>query len=87
MDAFNRPRGERKKSLGVGFASDDGSKNRPSTHAEDVADKTGELDVGVFERLLDSLSLAGSFSNELLASPGQLPQLLNAVPEERSWTE
>ena len=48
----------------------------PTPDAPKVGDDRVELDVVVFQRLLQSLRMGGALANQLLASAKQGPQLL-----------
>ena len=52
--------------------------------AQDVADHRVQLDVGLFERLLDPLDMAGLLAAQLLAGTQQRTQLLDRPRPERS---
>jgi len=64
--------------FGITLAVDDGLENRPAAHPEDVADQTGQLDVGVFEDLLDAEDVAGHLLPQLLARPVEISNSLGA---------
>src|SRR5262249_45192085 len=51
--------------------------DRSATAAQDVADGLGQLDIGIFERLLDPLRVARDLPNQLLARPREIPEFLN----------
>src|SRR5579875_2420415 len=61
--------------LRVALSGDQRLEHRPSRLAEDVGLHGGELDEGVFEKLLQSLPVAGTVLYELGPQPGVVPKL------------
>lgn len=47
--------------------------------SEHVTENIAELDVGIFEDLLNTIALAGLFSNQLSAPPSQIPQATGLI--------
>jgi hypothetical protein len=58
------------------LAVDQGLDHAATGDADDVADDRIELDIGILQRLLDALSMAGAFAHELLAGAQQISHLL-----------
>lgn len=54
----------------------DAAQDGPAAHAQDVREDARELDVRVFQGLLDPLRVTRRFTDELSAGPGQIPHLL-----------
>lgn len=57
-----------RQTLGVGLPVNQSIKDGSPAHPEDVADHELELDIGVFEDLLDPMGVLGDFSGQLLPS-------------------
>ena len=55
-------------------AADDEVQKIPRTHAVDVGNRTGQLDVRAFQHLLQAVQLAGPVLDQALAIPYQFPQ-------------
>ena len=70
------PVGERRQSIGIGLAADQGLDHRPAGQADDIGDHRIELDVGIFQRLLQPLDMAGPLADQLLAGAQQPAHLL-----------
>ena len=64
---------------GVGLASDQGLEDAAAGEAKDVGEHRIELDVGIFQRLLQALRMATAFAHELLAGAQQIPHLLGRL--------
>jgi hypothetical protein len=60
------------------FTTDDRLEHGSTTLPEYVREHTGELDVGIFERLLDAERVLRDFPDQLLTGPGEIAQLLDA---------
>src|SRR5215469_12019894 len=56
--------------------ADDGLQHGATGHAHDIGDHRVKLDVGVFQRLLQSLDVTSSLTDQLLACPQQAAQNL-----------
>ncbi len=56
----------------VGLSGDERLEHRAAALAQNVADDGVELDVGVFERLLDALHVPHPLSHQLTARAGQV---------------
>jgi len=74
---FEASFGEIDQSFGVRLSSDQASQDGPATQADDIRHYPGDLDVGVFEGLLNPLSVLDDLSSQLLPSTGQVPHLLD----------
>jgi len=57
---------QRRHGLGGALAFDEGVEDAASAEAQDVGDHRIKLDVGLFQRLLDALNVAGAFAHDLL---------------------
>ena len=55
----------------VGLAVDQGLDHRPPAHPGDIGDRRVELDVGVLQRPLQALNMAGPLAHQLLAGAQQ----------------
>ena len=62
--------------VGIGLAVDQRLEHRAAAHAHDVGQHRGELEVGVLQRLLDPLDVAGLLAHQLLAGAQQRAHLL-----------
>src|SRR2546427_8356746 len=78
---FEASRGQGHQALGVRLARDQRGKDRAAACAQDIADHTGELHVGVFEYLLDAQDVLGDLPYELLARAGEVAQLRRAASD------
>ena len=63
---FDPPVGQCRQSIRVGFAGDQRFDHPTAGQADDVGDDRVELDVGVFQRLLQPLDVTGTLPHELL---------------------
>jgi hypothetical protein len=63
------------QAVGIGFSGDEGLENRAPTRAPDVADHFGQLDVRVFEGLLDALRVSSGLTNQLRPRSGEVAQV------------
>jgi hypothetical protein len=63
--------------VGVALARDQRLQDRPPAQARDVGQHRGELEVGVLERLLQPLHVAGPLADQLLAGAQQGAQRLD----------
>ena len=81
---FDPPMRQRRQRLRVGLAADQGLDHPPAGQAGDVGDDRIELDVGVLQRLLETLDMAAALPHELLAHPQDVAHLLKSVPPARS---
>ena len=68
--------GQRRQGLGHGLAGDQCLDNAASAEAQDVGHHRVQLDVGILQRLLDALNVAGAFTHHLLAGAQQVAHLL-----------
>jgi len=73
LDAFLH---QGKQPFGVGLLLDQRLDDRPPAFAHDVGQHRAELDVGVFQRLLQPLHVAGLLAHQLLARAQQGAHLL-----------
>src|SRR5438105_2671446 len=74
---------DREQLLRVALSRDDGFQNRPPAYPENIADQTGDLEVGILERLLDTQRVLADLAGKLLARPRQVSQFL----DRRVWNE
>src|SRR5579872_1163983 len=74
---FQPSAGELDELLRVGFTCHQRIEHRTTALAQNVADYTGELDVGVLQCLLDALRVACGFAYQLFARAHQRPQILD----------
>ena len=81
---FDPPMRQRRQRLWVGLAADQGLDHPPAGQAGDVGDDRIELNVGVLQRLLETLDMAAALAHELLAHPQDVAHLLKSVPPARS---
>ena len=70
------PVAQRRQFAGIANALDDRLDHAPTVDAHDVADHRIQADVGLGQRLLDALDVAGLIAHELLARPRQRAQLV-----------
>lgn len=71
------PRAGQTGELGrVGLAADQGLDHRPPAGSDEIGDRRIQLDVGLVQRLLQALDVAGALPRELLARPQQTALLL-----------
>jgi hypothetical protein len=68
---FDPPVGQRRQSIRVGFAGDQRFDHPTTRQADDVGDDRVELNVGVFQRLLQPLDVTGALPHELLTAAQQ----------------
>ena len=66
--------GHLRQHVDVGLAGDQRVEHLPGGLAHHVGDHRVQLDVRVFQQLLDSLDLTGAFLGQLRAIAGQVPQ-------------
>lgn len=59
---------------GVTFTSDQRLQHGPAGHAEDIGDHRGQLDLDVFENLLDALLVPDPFADQYGPYAGEIPQ-------------
>ena len=69
----------RRQGLGHGLAGDQGLDDPSTAEAQDVGHHRIELDVGILQRLLDALDVAGAFTHHLLACTQQVAHLLGRL--------
>jgi autotransporter passenger strand-loop-strand repeat protein len=74
---LDAPAGQRRQLVGVAHASDHGFDHAPAAGAQNVADHRVQLDVGLFERLLNALNVPRCFTHQLLAGAHQRAQFLD----------
>src|SRR5438094_2228622 len=72
---FETPGRELDELLGIGLAADQRFQNRSSALPEHARDDSGQLDVSVFERLLNALRVLRDLAHELLSCARQVAQL------------
>ena len=65
--------------LGIALAGDQGFHHLPARQAHDIGDLRVELDVGVFERLLQALDMPAALPRQLLAGAQQVAYLLGLL--------
>jgi hypothetical protein len=73
LDPLVRQGGQRGR---IGLAGDQGLDDGAPAHPRDVGQHRGELDVGVLQRLLQPLDVAGALADQLLAGAQQDTQRL-----------
>ena len=76
---LDTPVGQRRQLVQVSDARDHRLDHPPSAYSQNVADHRVELDVGLFERLLDPLDMAGLLAGQLLACAQQRTQFLGRL--------
>src|SRR5215467_1565708 len=81
---FRRPLGKLRYLDRIGLAFQQRLQHPLSGYTENVGQHAAQLDVGVFQGLLDSVLFAGSGLNDLPAPPGQIPQF--SLPPRRDKT-
>ena len=74
LDARADARGQ---ALGVAVPVDEGLQHRTAALAQDIRKHDAELEVGVFEHLLDALGVGAPLAHELLAGARERAQLLH----------
>jgi hypothetical protein len=74
---FEAAAGEVGQAVGIGLAGDQGLEDGATTHAEEVAEQAGQLEVGVLQRLPDPQGVLRDLPHELLAGAGEIAQLLD----------
>ena len=62
--------------VGIAFTGNQGFDHRPPAQIQDIGERRIELDVGIFQRLLEPLDVAASLAHELLAGSQQSAQFL-----------
>ena len=65
--------------IGIALALDQRRQNGAAGHAHDLGQHRGQLEVGVLQRLLDTLNVAGLLTHELLAGAQQGAQVLRRL--------
>jgi hypothetical protein len=60
--------------MGIAFAGDERLDHRTTGHAEQVGGDHGQLDPGVFQQLVQPLTLADPFADQLATVAGEVPQ-------------
>ncbi len=73
------PVSQGRQSLGIGLSGDQRLNHAAAGEAKDVGEHRIELDVGIFQRLLQALRVAAAFAHELLAGAQQIPHLLGRL--------
>ena len=73
--------------LRFSLAVDEGLQYRAAALAQNVTDHDAELDVGVFEDLLDALGMGAALTHELLAGAGQRAQFLDRSRGHEAGTD
>ena len=77
------PPGQIRHLFGVGLAADQGPEHVPSGGPQDVGGHRSQLDVGVFQNLLDAVGRPVLLGHQLGAVPSQVTQLpLGALRDE-----
>ena len=71
--------GQRRQGLRNGLAGDQGLDDAATAEAQDVGHHRIELDVGILQRLLDALDMAGALAHHLLAGAQQIAHLLGRL--------
>jgi hypothetical protein len=79
--------GQRRQSIRVGFAGDQRFDHPTSGQADDVGDDRVELDVGVFQRLLQPLDVTGTLPHELLTAAQQVAHLLGLLIRHKTTAD
>jgi hypothetical protein len=69
--SFDPPVGQSGQSSGLGFAGDQRFDHPTAGQTDDVGDHRVELDVGVFQRLLQPLDMAAALAHQLLTGAQQ----------------
>jgi hypothetical protein len=59
---------------GIALTGDQRSQHLPAGDSQDVADHAGQLDLGIFQQLLQALLLPGLLPHQSAAVTGQIPQ-------------
>jgi hypothetical protein len=67
LGSLQTPSSDFDQALRITLARDDGSEDGTTRHADEAADHLCQLQVGILERLLDSLGVTGDLPGELLA--------------------
>ena len=67
------------QALGIALAGDQRPEDGAPAGAEQVGDHAGDLEVGVFQRLLDAQGVASHLANQLFAGARQVTQLLDRL--------
>ena len=71
------PLGAISQPLGIGLPGDERRQDRPAADAQDVAGHARQLHVRVFQRLLQAQGVPRALTDQLLAGPRQVAQLLD----------
>lgn len=71
--------GQRGQTLRLPLAGNEGLQHRPTALPQDVGDHAVELDVGLFQRLLDALNMGRALAHQLLPGAHQASQLAHLL--------
>lgn len=66
-----------RQALGICLAHHEGLEDGAAAYAQDVAEETGEFQVGVLEGFLNPEGMLGDLTHELFAGAGEIAQLLD----------